>query len=280
MTVVRTIADVRAAVAKARANATQPADHRTRRTVGLVPTMGALHDGHLALFRRARAGCDTVVASIFVNPRQFNDPRDLAAYPRQEARDAELAESAGIDFVFAPDAAEIYPDGHATSVDVGGVAMGFEGDRRPGHFDGVATVCLKLFNIVAPDVVYFGQKDAQQAAVIRQIVRDLNLDITVDIGPTIRDTDGLALSSRNARLSAEERRRALAIPRALSMALDAYRRREDPIAAARGALDHLDVEYVELATFDGQPTLVLAARAGTTRLIDNVPLEHPELAGL
>jgi pantoate--beta-alanine ligase len=273
MTIVRTIAQVRAAVANARANA-------TRRTVGFVPTMGALHEGHLALIRRARAGCDVVIASLFVNPRQFNDPRDLAAYPRQEEQDAELAQSAGTDVLFAPPAEEIYPDGHATSVDVGGAAMGFEGDRRPGHFDGVATVCLKLFNIVSPDIVYFGQKDAQQAAVIRQIVRDLNLNLAVEIGPTVRDADGLALSSRNARLSPEERRRALAIPRALESAVEAHRRKEDPVAAARGALEHLDVEYVELATFDGQPTLVIAARAGATRLIDNVPLERPELAGL
>jgi pantoate--beta-alanine ligase len=165
-------------------------------------------------------------------------------------------------------------------VHVGGAAVGYEGDRRPGHFDGVATVCLKLFNIVAPDVVYFGQKDAQQAAVIRQIARDLNLNLTVEIGPTVRDGDGLALSSRNARLSADERRRAQSIPRALRLALSAYRRGEDPIDAARAALDDLTVEYVDLATFDGQPTLVIAARAGATRLIDNVPLERPDLAGL
>lgn len=279
MIIARTIADVRRAVAAARASRSRP-DESARQTIGLVPTMGALHDGHLALLRRARAGCDFVVATIFVNPRQFNDPRDLAAYPRQEAQDAALAESTGTDLLFIPPIEEIYPDGHATSVEVGGAAMGFEGDRRPGHFDGVATVCLKLFNIVAPDVVFFGQKDAQQAAVIRQIIRDLNLDITLDVAPTVRDRDGLALSSRNARLSPEDRRRAQAIPRALALGLDAYRRREDPIAAARGVLDGLDVEYVEVATFGGQRTLVIAARAGSTRLIDNVPLEHPELAGL
>jgi pantoate--beta-alanine ligase len=280
MIVVRTVADVRGAVANARAGRPRSPEPSPRRTVGLVPTMGALHDGHLALLRRARAGCAFVVASIFVNPRQFNDPRDLAAYPRQEAQDASIAESAGTDLLFVPPVEEIYPEGHATSVEVGGAAMGFEGDRRPGHFDGVATVCLKLFNIVAPDIVYFGQKDAQQAAVIGQIIRDLDLDIALDVAPTVRDRDGLALSSRNARLSPEDRRRAQAIPRALTRALEAYRRREDPVAAARGALDGLDVEYVELATFGGQRTLVIAARAGSTRLIDNVPLERPELAGL
>jgi pantoate--beta-alanine ligase len=280
MIVVRTIAEVRRAVTDARARRPKSPDGAARRTIGLVPTMGALHEGHVALLGRARAGSAFVVATIFVNPRQFNDPRDLAAYPRQEARDASMAESAGTDLLFVPPVEEIYPDGHATSVDVGGAAMGFEGDRRPGHFDGVATVCLKLFNIVAPDVVYFGQKDAQQAAVIRQIIRDLDLDIALEVAPTVRDPDGLALSSRNARLSLEDRRRAQAIPRALSRALEAHRRREDPIAAARGALDGLEVEYVEVASFGGQPTLVIAARAGGTRLIDNVPLEHPELAGL
>jgi pantoate--beta-alanine ligase len=280
MIVVRTIADVRGAVATARAGRPRSPEPTARRTVGLVPTMGALHDGHLALLRRARAVCEFVVATIFVNPRQFNDPRDLAAYPRQEAQDALSAESAGTDLLFVPPVEEIYPEGHATSVEVGGAAMGFEGDRRPGHFDGVATVCLKLFNIVGPDIVYFGQKDAQQAAVIGQIIRDLDLDIALDVAPTVRDRDGLALSSRNARLSPEDRRRAQAIPRALTSALEAYRRREDPVAAARGALDGLDVEYVDVATLGGQRTLVIAARAGSTRLIDNVPLEQPELAGL
>ncbi len=280
MIVVRTIPEVRAAVADARVKAAQPGKHPLKPIVGFVPTMGALHEGHAALIRQARGGCEYVVASIFVNPRQFNDPRDLAAYPRPLEQDSALAESAGLDLLFVPDVDDIYPDGHATAVEVAGAAMGFEGDRRPGHFDGVATVCLKLFNIVTPDVVYFGQKDAQQAAVIRQIIRDLNLNITLAIAPTVRDADGLALSSRNARLSADERTRAQAIPRALALALEAHRHGRDPKAAARGALDGLDVEYVDLARFDGQPTLVIAARAGATRLIDNVPLDHPELAGL
>ncbi|HYN07658.1 MAG TPA: pantoate--beta-alanine ligase [Vicinamibacterales bacterium] len=276
MKVARTIAEVRQAVAAARGDATGPARYR----VGFVPTMGALHDGHVAILRRAREDCGYVVASIFVNPRQFNDPKDLAAYPRPEQRDAEMARSADLDLLFVPPVSEIYPDDHATSVHVTGAASGFEGERRPGHFDGVATVCLKLFNIVAPDVVYFGQKDAQQVAVIGQLIRDMNLNLSLEIAPTVRDPDGLALSSRNARLSADERRRALAIPRALAQALAAHRRGEDPVTAARTALGDLDVEYVDVATFGGQPTLVIAARAGATRLIDNVPLERPELAGL
>jgi pantoate--beta-alanine ligase len=275
MKIARTIAEVRQAVADARARQAGSAPSR----IGFVPTMGALHEGHVAILRQARGECGYVAASIFVNPRQFNDPRDLAAYPRPEQRDAEMARSADLDVLFVPPVNEIYPDGHATSIAVAGAASGFEGDRRPGHFDGVATVCLKLFQIVAPDVAYFGQKDAQQVAVIRQLIRDMNLTLSLQIAPTVRDTDGLALSSRNARLSPDERRRALAIPRALATALEAYRHGDNPVAAARTVLGDLEVEYVDLATFDGQPTLVIAARAGSTRLIDNVPLERPELAG-
>lgn len=272
MKIVRTIADARGAVAAAR--------QAGARRVGFVPTMGALHEGHLALMRLARAGCDVLVASIFVNPRQFNDPKDLAAYPRREPEDAAIADSARVDLLFVPAAAEIYPDGHATSIEMGGAALGYEGAARAGHFAGVATVCLKLFNIVEPDVVYFGQKDAQQVAVIRQLIRDMNLDIALEVGPTVRDADNLALSSRNARLSPDERRRALAIPRALTQGLAAHRHGDDPVAAARIVLADLKVDYVGVATFDGQPTLVIAARSGATRLIDNIPLDRPELAGL
>jgi pantoate--beta-alanine ligase len=272
MKIVRTVADARAAVAAARRTASS--------RVGFIPTMGALHGGHVELMRLARAGCDVVVASIFVNPRQFNDPKDLAAYPRREPEDAAIADSARVDLLFVPAAAEIYPDGHATSLEVGGAALGYEGAARAGHFAGVATVCLKLFNIVEPDVVYFGQKDAQQVAVIRQLIRDMNLDIALEVGPTVRDADNLALSSRNARLSPDERRRALAIPRALTQALAAHRHGDDPVAAARVVLADLTVDYVGVATFDGQPTLVIAARSGATRLIDNIPLDRPELAGL
>jgi pantoate--beta-alanine ligase len=176
MRIVRTVAEARAAVAAARRAAA--------RHVGFVPTMGALHEGHLKLMRMARARCDLVVTSIFVNPRQFNDPQDLAAYPRREPEDAAIADSARVDLLFVPEAAEIYPNGHATSIEIGGAALEFEGADRPGHFSGVATVCLKLFNIIEPNVVYFGQKDAQQVAVIRQLIRDMNLDVALEVGPT------------------------------------------------------------------------------------------------
>jgi pantoate--beta-alanine ligase len=264
------IADLRAVLASMRAGG----------TVGFVPTMGALHDGHVGLFVQARAESATVVASIFVNPKQFNDPSDLAAYPRQQARDASIAVKAGIDVLFVPPVEEIYPDGHATVIDIGGAASGFEGDRRPGHFSGVATVCLALFNIVKPDVAYFGQKDAQQVAVIRQLVRDLALDLEVRVGPTVRDDDGVALSSRNARLSPDDRRRAQVIPQALRASVAAHRAGGDPVAAAREALAGLEVEYADVADFGGRKTLVVAVRVGAVRLIDNVPLDAPALAGL
>ena len=249
------------------------------RTIGLVPTMGALHEGHVALFRAARRRCDLVAATIFVNPRQFNDPADLAAYPRQESRDLEIAAAACVDAVFVPAIEEIYPPGDATAIVAGGAAAGYEGAFRPGHFDSVATVCLKLFNIVRPHVAFFGQKDAQQVAVIRQMVRDLQLDLRVAVVATVREPDGLALSSRNVRLSPAERVRALAIPQALESGLNAYRAGRDPAAAARDELRGLEVDYVEVAPFDGRPTLVIAARVGKTRLIDNVPLDEPALAG-
>jgi pantoate--beta-alanine ligase len=266
MKTLRTIAEVRRYLAPVRRGS----------MVGLVPTMGALHDGHMALFRAARRACGHVVASIFVNPGQFNDSADLASYPRQEVRDAEVAAAAGVDAIFAPSVDEMYRPGDATSLEVRGAAIGFEGASRPGHFDSVASVCLKLFNIVQPEVAFFGQKDAQQVAVVRQMVRDLQLNLQIEVVPTVREPDGLALSSRNVRLSADERRRALAIPRALAAGLGAP---DDPARAARAELDGLDVDYVEVAVFDGEPTLVIAARAGSTRLIDNVPLNRPELAG-
>jgi pantoate--beta-alanine ligase len=231
--------------------------------VGLVPTMGALHAGHEALIGAARAENDVVVVSLFVNPAQFDEGADLAAYPRDEARDAQLAAEAGADLLFAPPAEEIYPAGFQTWVDVERLSQGLEGAHRPGHFRGVATVCLKLFNIVRPQRAYFGQKDAQQVAVVRRLVRDLNLDIEIRPVPTVRDADGLALSSRNARLSPEEREAALALPRALATR-DA--------AAARAVLNGLDVDYVEVADFD-PPVLAAAVRVGSTRLIDNVVLD-------
>lgn len=267
MTVVRTVAGIREHLAGAG-------------RVALVPTMGALHEGHLALIRAARRVGGPVVVSIFVNPTQFNDAADLAAYPRQEDADVALATAAGADVIFAPDAGVMYPPDHATVVSVQGPAAGFEGDARPGHFTGVATVCLKLLNIVQPAVVVFGQKDAQQVAVIRQIVGDLNVRVAVEVVPTVRDLDGLALSSRNARLSAEDRQRARALPRALAAALAAWRRGGDPLGAARECLTGLDVDYVDVASFDGERTLIVAVRVGGVRLIDNLPLDHPERAGL
>jgi pantoate--beta-alanine ligase len=251
MITMRTIAETRAAL-------------RDRGEVGLVPTMGAYHGGHLALFDAAREENDTVVASLFVNPAQFGDRADLAAYPRDEARDAGLAEEAGVDMLFAPAVEEMYPPGYETWVEVEQASRGLEGDYRPGHFRAVATICLKLFNIVRPRRAYFGQKDAQQVEVLRRMVRDLDLELDLRVVPTVRDVDGLALSSRNARLSPEERERALALPRALST---------KDVTRARKLLDGLDVDYVEVAPFD-PPVLAAAIRVGTTRLIDNVPLEE------
>jgi len=270
MRILRSITDVRTALAPMRA----------RGSIAFVPTMGALHQGHVSLFRTARVTCQAVAASIFVNPTQFNDPADLARYPRTEGQDAQLAEDAGVDVLFAPTREEMYPSGFALSVDVQGPALGFEAAHRPGHFSVVATVCLKLFTIVQQTDVFLGQKDAQQVAVLHQLVLDANLDLTIRVVPTVRDRDGLALSSRNAALSPADRRRALAIPAALSAGLAAYQRGDDPVPAARAALAGLDVDYVAVTTFDEHPTLVIAVLVGQTRLIDNVPLDHPSLAGL
>ena len=250
MKVVRTIAELEAAP-----------------DTGLVPTMGALHDGHRALFRAARAESDRVVASLFVNPAQFDRQADLEAYPRDEARDLEVAREEGVDLVFAPGPEELYPAGFATWVEP--QETGAEGDSRPGHFRGVATVCLKLFNLVGPERAYFGQKDAQQVAVLRRLVRDLNVPVEIRVVPTVRDADGLALSSRNDRLSAEERERALGLPRALASAA----REPDPVAAARASLNGLEADYVEVLDLGDAKVLAAAVRVGSTRLIDNVLLE-------
>jgi pantoate--beta-alanine ligase len=250
--IVRTIAELRAAL-----------EPRRRETIALVPTMGAFHEGHLALFRAARAEADVVVASLFVNPAQFSERADLNGYPRDEARDAALAEGAGVDLLFAPGAEEMYPLGFQTWIDVEQLGARLEGVHRPGHFRGVATVCLKLFNIVRPQRAYFGQKDAQQIAVLRRMIRDLDLELELRVVPTVRDADGLALSSRNARLSPDERERARSLPRALATK-DAER--------ARDLLRELDVEYVEIADFEPR-VLAAAVRVGNTRLIDNVILE-------
>jgi pantoate--beta-alanine ligase len=251
----RTVSAVRAALTD-----------RREGTIGLVPTMGALHEGHLALLRAAREACDTVVMSLFVNPAQFGEPTDLNGYPRDEARDLELAREAQVDVVFAPTVGEMYPPGYQTWVDVLELGAILEGEHRPGHFRGVATVCLKLFTIVRPDFAFYGQKDAQQVDVLRRMIADLHLELELVVVPTVRDADGLALSSRNRRLTADERARALALPRALAT--------RDP-ETARAILEAagLDVDYVEVAPF-APPTLAAAVRVGTTRLIDNVPLEE------
>jgi pantoate--beta-alanine ligase len=238
--------------------------------VGLVPTMGALHDGHAALFRAARGECDVLVASLFVNPAQFGAAADLDTYPRDFDHDAARAEAEGVDVLFAPSAAEMYPPGFATWVDPGGAAEGLEGAFRPGHFRGVATVCLKLFNIVRPQIAWFGRKDAQQVAVIKQLVRDLNLSVELRVVDTVRDPDGLALSSRNTQLSPGEREQALAISRALHT-------RDVDAARAVLAAAALTPDYVEVADLDG-PTLAIAARVGSTRLIDNVRLPEGDTA--
>ena len=266
MEVARTIRAVRRALAPRRDDA----------TTGLVPTMGALHGGHLALVSAARAECDVVVATIFVNPSQFGPAEDFETYPRDEERDVRLAEGAGVDLLFVPTVEEMYPEGFQTWVEVEKLARGLEEAARPGHFRGVATVCLKLFTIVKPDRAYFGQKDAQQAAVIERLVRDPNLELEVRVVPTVRDDDGVALSSRNVRLSREEREAARALPRALLAGADEYRRGGDAVASARAVLaeePRLRPEYVELARLNGRLVLAAAVRTGGTRLIDNVVLE-------
>jgi len=251
----RTIAELRGELGELRSG-----------SIGLVPTMGSLHEGHISLLRAARVECETVVMSLFVNPAQFTAESDLRAYPHDEEHDVELAARAGVDFVFAPSEGEMYPPGFQTWVEVIELGSILEGEHRPGHFRGVATVVLKLFSIVRPDRAYFGQKDAQQAEVIRRMIRDLALEIELRVLPTVRDRDGLALSSRNALLTPAERERALVLPRALAT--------RDP-AKARKLLaesNGLVVDYVELADFD-PPVLAGAIRVGSTRLIDNVPLE-------
>ena len=278
MRVVTTVRELREALSPARA---------ASRSIGLVPTMGAFHDGHLALMRAARAEADVVVVSLFVNPAQFGPSEDLAAYPRDFERDRALADAEGVDLLFAPDVSEVYPDGFDTKVVVGAITETLEGEARPGHFDGVATVVTKLFNMVGPDVAWFGQKDAQQALMIRKLVRDLNIPVRVAIAPTVREPDGLAMSSRNAYLSDDERPRAVALSRALAAAerevaagrLDAAA----VLAAARAELDAAGVEpeYLELRSADdlspaervnGNTLLAVAARVGRARLIDNTML--------
>ena len=283
MKVLRTVAETRAAVGKAR---------RSGLKVGLVPTMGAFHEGHLSLMRRARSDCDVVVVSLFVNPTQFNTPADLDAYPRDEREDAALAAEAGVDLLFAPAADEIYANDFATSVSVGAVGEPLEGAHRgPRHFDGVSTVVLKLLNIVGPDVVYFGQKDAQQTVVIRRLVRDLDVPVSIEVCPTVRAPDGLALSSRNVRLSPGERKRATALYRSLSAAETVIASGErDPAAAREAALrvlssSEIEPDYFEfvdpqnfapLRAVKGDEVLALvAATLESARLIDNLIIPVP-----
>jgi pantoate--beta-alanine ligase len=259
-------------VAEAREHLREP--RRRGERIGLVPTMGALHAGHRSLLDAARGSCDVVVMSLFVNPSQFDAADDLARYPRDEAADAAAAEEAGVDLLFAPAPAELYPPGFDTWVDPGTLGEVLEGAARPGHFRGVATVCAKLFSIIGPDVAFFGEKDAQQVAVVRQVARDLDLPLEIVAMPTVREPSGLALSSRNRFLSDEERAMALTLPRALGAGAAAHREGADAVAAARAILDaepRLTVDYVAVAEF-GAPTLVAAIRVGNTRLIDNVPL--------
>jgi pantoate--beta-alanine ligase len=282
MITVATVADVRAAVWKAR---------RDGASIGLVPTMGAFHDGHLSLMRRAREQCDRVVVSLFVNPAQFNDQADLDRYPRDERRDAALAAGAGVDFLFAPPVEQVYPRGFATTVSIAGVTEILEGAHRGrGHFDGVATVVAKLFNIVSPDVAYFGQKDAQQVAVIRQLVRDLDMPVRIEACPTVREPDGLAMSSRNVLLSGADRERAAALPRALAAARESVAAGERDATAVRAAAiaalasRGIEPEYFELVSadtlvpvrrIDGDVLALVAARVGATRLIDSDTIRTP-----
>jgi pantoate--beta-alanine ligase len=264
--VVRTIADLRAVL--------DPGPGRAA-SIGLVPTMGALHNGHLSLIAAARDGSEQIVLSLFVNPAQFGRGEDLEGYPRDEAGDIATAATAGVDILFAPDAAQMYPEGFDTWIDPGKVGTYLEGSSRPGHFRGVATICTKLFLLVKPQRAYFGRKDAQQVAVVKQLVRDLELPVEIVACPTVRDPDGLALSSRNVFLSPEERQVALALPRALQAGLTAHRSGKDAVRAAREVLDAepgLRVDYLAEADLDG-PTLAAAVVVGSTRLIDNVLLD-------
>ena len=282
MNAVRTITELRQLL---------DAPRRRGAPIGFVPTMGFLHDGHRSLLQRARADCDVVVISVFVNPAQFNDPSDLDAYPRDEARDLAMAEAEGVDLFFAPSAAEMYPAGFASAVTVSGVSEPLEGvSRGAGHFRGVATVVAKLFNIVQPSIAYFGQKDAQQALVIRRMTRDLDFPVRVEVCPTVREPDGLAMSSRNARLTPEARPQALALRRGLEAAVARVADGERAVArivdAGRAAMARLDVdpEYFAVVSVDslapaevvvGELLVVVAARVGGVRLIDNEIVNAP-----
>lgn len=280
MLIYHKITEIRAFVRQARAGG---------RCVGFVPTMGYLHEGHLELMRRAKERCGTVVASIFVNPAQFGPTEDFARYPRDLERDARLAEGAGVDAIFNPSVEEMYPPGYCTCVDVERLTGKLCGLSRPGHFRGVATVVTKLFNIVQPDCAFFGQKDAQQVLVIKRMATDLDLDLEVITVPTVREADGLAMSSRNVYLEPEQRRAALVLSRSLRRAQEAVLAGERDAAAIRQLVVELikaeplaEIDYVELYShpelepvirMEGQVLLALAVKIGRTRLIDNAVLE-------
>lgn len=280
MRLVERISEVREAVRAARA---------AGRRIGFVPTMGYLHEGHLTLMRQARQASDFVVVSIFVNPTQFGPNEDFARYPRDLERDAALCAGVPVDLIFHPSVAEMYPQPFRTSVQVGGLTETLCGASRPGHFDGVATVVSKLFNIVQPDAAFFGQKDAQQVAVIQRMVIDLNMDLTIVPVPTVREADGLAMSSRNSYLSPDERQAALVLSRSLRMAAQRVEAGErdlrtlaDAMRAMIAAEPLANIDYVEIVDYatlqpverlDAKALAALAVRFGKTRLIDNVVLE-------
>ena len=276
MRTLRTVAELRVALREPRL---------AGRSIGLVPTMGSFHEGHLSLMRRARRDCDEVVVSLFVNPTQFEQTADLSRYPRDEARDERMAADVGVDYLFAPTVTEVYPPGFTTTVSVAGITETLEGSRRGrGHFDGVVTVVTKLFNMVGPDVAYFGQKDAQQALVIQRLVRDLDIPVRIEVCPTVREPDGLAMSSRNRLLSPDERERAAAINRALENAVAVVAAGERDAAKVAGSAraemtsEGVEPEYFELVStdtlapasvIDDSVLAVVAAQVGATRLIDN-----------
>lgn len=284
MKVLRSVTEVRAALAGAG-------------RIGLVPTMGAFHEGHLSLIRAARATCDVVVVWLFVNPTQFNEATDLAAYPRDEQRDATAAAGAGADILFAPTIEEVYPNGFATSITVTGIGDILEGAQRPGHFAAVATVVAKMLNMVTPEVAFFGAKDAQQVAVVRRLVADLNIATRIEVCPIVREPDGLAMSSRNVRLDAEERRRATALFRGLRASQTAASAGEHDPAVLVGKVECelaesgvvaeyvtvVDPEFRAIGALDGPALVLVAARVGSTRLIDNIevaPMKTKQIVGV
>jgi pantoate--beta-alanine ligase len=283
MEIIEAIGDLRKAIRKARA---------AGQTIGLVPTMGYLHDGHLSLMRRARKENDLVVATVFVNPTQFGPNEDFEAYPRDEQRDIDLMQSENVDIAFMPESSDLYPDGYATYVNVQGpMTHTLCGASRPGHFKGVTTIVTKLFHLTAPHRAYFGQKDAQQVAVIRQMVRDLDFDLQVVSCPTVREPDGLAMSSRNSYLSESQRTDAVVISKALFEARDMIVAGEtqackviEHIRSRIGAVNQADIDYLSVVDFntlgdleilEGSVLIAVAVKFGSTRLIDNLAIDIP-----